>query len=276
MDVSRDPAADGAEAVSDLVREAQESGRVLGVRMPVDDDESDEPWLLPPSRRLSPRPINGNATKIGERRVVRWHLHRSIEAAARHGCAACTGGGIRESRVPFALKPCGFQRTGSRALSRARNYTHVTLRSRADASTRLSVSCAQTGVGAIFEDQREFGSRLDLRFLRYAPRGAARSIRGSYRARLRRASRADGFWQDRYCGRGHRPSRTQHADLSASTRTSRTMGRTPQDVSLTATPARSERSVEAAASQPDTSTSPWCKASCAKARSRISLAAMAT
>lgn len=47
------------EAVSELVREAQESGRILGVRMPVDDNESDEPWLLPPSRRPLPPPIVG-------------------------------------------------------------------------------------------------------------------------------------------------------------------------------------------------------------------------
>jgi hypothetical protein len=54
--------------------------------------------------------------------------------------------GWQHSQIPNSseLKRCGFRRTGSHALSRARNYTHVTLRSRADASTRPSVSCAQT------------------------------------------------------------------------------------------------------------------------------------
>lgn len=32
---------------------------VLGVRMPVEDEDADEPWLLPPSRRRGPEPITG-------------------------------------------------------------------------------------------------------------------------------------------------------------------------------------------------------------------------
>jgi hypothetical protein len=44
--------------VSALVLKAQESGKILGVRLPI-DDELEEPWLLPPSRRSEPRPING-------------------------------------------------------------------------------------------------------------------------------------------------------------------------------------------------------------------------
>jgi hypothetical protein len=187
--------------------------------------------------------------------------------------------GWRPSPIPSSseLKRCGSPRTGSRASSRAPNCTRATSRSRAAASTRPSTSCAQTAWAQLFEDQsRVRQSRLDSALSRYAPRGAAGSIRRGHRARLRRAARADGFWQDGYCGRGYRPSRTQHAGLGASTRTSSTMDRTPQDVPLTRPRARSERSAEAAASRPDKSTSPWCKASCAKARSRISLAAMAT
>ena len=44
--------------VSALVLEAQESGKILGVRLPIDDDELEEPWLLAPSRRSEPRPIS--------------------------------------------------------------------------------------------------------------------------------------------------------------------------------------------------------------------------
>ena len=32
---------------------------VLGVRMPVEDEDADEPWLLPPSRRRDPEPVTG-------------------------------------------------------------------------------------------------------------------------------------------------------------------------------------------------------------------------
>lgn len=47
-----------AEAVSNLVEAAELFGRVLGVRMPVDDDQADEPWKLPPSRRSKPRRLD--------------------------------------------------------------------------------------------------------------------------------------------------------------------------------------------------------------------------
>jgi len=47
-----------AEAVASLVKDAELSGRVLGVRMPVDDEQADEPWKMPPSRRSKPRRLD--------------------------------------------------------------------------------------------------------------------------------------------------------------------------------------------------------------------------
>jgi superfamily II DNA or RNA helicase len=46
--------ADDAFRIAD---EAELSGQVLGVRMPVDDEHADEPWKLLPSRRTEPRRI---------------------------------------------------------------------------------------------------------------------------------------------------------------------------------------------------------------------------
>lgn len=40
-----------------IADEAELTGRVLGVRMPVDDEHADEPWKMSPSRRSSPRRI---------------------------------------------------------------------------------------------------------------------------------------------------------------------------------------------------------------------------
>jgi hypothetical protein len=46
--------------VTALVAEAETySTGVLGVRMPVEDEDADEPWLLPPSRRRDPQPVTG-------------------------------------------------------------------------------------------------------------------------------------------------------------------------------------------------------------------------
>ena len=44
--------------VSTLTDEASRQGRILGVRLPIDDDD-DEPWLAPPSRRKHEDPIRG-------------------------------------------------------------------------------------------------------------------------------------------------------------------------------------------------------------------------
>ena len=40
--------------VNALVKDAQARDRVLGVRMPLEDDDGDEPWCRPPSRQKSP------------------------------------------------------------------------------------------------------------------------------------------------------------------------------------------------------------------------------
>lgn len=47
-----------AAAVTQLVEAAELSGRVLGVRMPVEDEQADEPWKMPPSRRSTPRRLD--------------------------------------------------------------------------------------------------------------------------------------------------------------------------------------------------------------------------
>jgi superfamily II DNA or RNA helicase len=46
-----------ADAASRIVTDAETRGRILGVRMPVDDENSEEPWRMPPSRRRGPAPI---------------------------------------------------------------------------------------------------------------------------------------------------------------------------------------------------------------------------
>jgi superfamily II DNA or RNA helicase len=45
-------------AIFDQVAEAEARGRVLGVRMPVEDEHADEPWRMPPSRRRELTPVS--------------------------------------------------------------------------------------------------------------------------------------------------------------------------------------------------------------------------
>jgi superfamily II DNA or RNA helicase len=49
------------DGVLKLTVEAQQGGRVLGVRMPVEEEDADQPWLLPPSRR---RPLERVAGRL--------------------------------------------------------------------------------------------------------------------------------------------------------------------------------------------------------------------
>jgi superfamily II DNA or RNA helicase len=43
--------------VTAIAEEAARQGRIMGVRLPVDDDEQEEPWAAPPSRRKTELPI---------------------------------------------------------------------------------------------------------------------------------------------------------------------------------------------------------------------------
>ena len=49
----------GRSHVEHLVQEAERRGRILGVRLPPQEDGDDEPWNLPPSRRYREPPISG-------------------------------------------------------------------------------------------------------------------------------------------------------------------------------------------------------------------------
>jgi superfamily II DNA or RNA helicase/very-short-patch-repair endonuclease len=49
----------GRAQVEAIVREAEQRGRILGVRLPLQDEAEDEPWALPASRRSKDPPIAG-------------------------------------------------------------------------------------------------------------------------------------------------------------------------------------------------------------------------
>jgi hypothetical protein len=46
-----------AKAAAEIVDEAETRGRILGVRMPVEDEDVDEPWRMTQSRRPKARPL---------------------------------------------------------------------------------------------------------------------------------------------------------------------------------------------------------------------------
>lgn len=48
------------DTASQIVANAEMRGRVLGVRMPVEEEDADEPWRMTPSRRREPGPIDAS------------------------------------------------------------------------------------------------------------------------------------------------------------------------------------------------------------------------
>jgi hypothetical protein len=61
------------DAAEEIVAEAQRKGDLLGVRMSVaDDEEAQDPWTLPPSRKRKERPIEGPLPKAVQ--IVRANL----------------------------------------------------------------------------------------------------------------------------------------------------------------------------------------------------------
>jgi superfamily II DNA or RNA helicase len=74
------------DAVTHLVREAELSGRVFGVKMPVEDEDADQPWLMSPSRRPRPRAVSEpypsavDLTLADEVYIDRTHVPAAIVA----------------------------------------------------------------------------------------------------------------------------------------------------------------------------------------------------
>jgi hypothetical protein len=153
-----------AARVSSLVREAQQTGRVLAVRMPVDDDEFEQPWLLTPSRRTTRQPIVGP-------------LPKSVRIVLADGVY------IARKGLPPALVACLIR---TAAFANPEFYRAQAMRRSTYDKPRI-VSCAElhaehaalprgclddavaalreNGVRAAIEDRRESGAPLDIRFL---------------------------------------------------------------------------------------------------------------
>src|SRR5678815_5057980 len=61
------------DAAEEIVAEAQRKGDLIGVRMSIaDDEEAQDPWTLPPSRKRKERPIEGPLPKTVQ--IVRANL----------------------------------------------------------------------------------------------------------------------------------------------------------------------------------------------------------
>jgi superfamily II DNA or RNA helicase len=151
-----------SELVS-LVDQASTAGRIVGVRLPLDDDE-DEPWLTPPSRRKSEQPISGvmpervevvlaNQVYIDRIALPPSLVNRLIRLAAFQNPEFYAA---QAMRLPTFGKP--------RVISCAELLTkHIALpRGCADAAVDLLTS---NGIRAELRDERYIGKPLGACFL---------------------------------------------------------------------------------------------------------------
>jgi TOTE conflict system, Archaeo-Eukaryotic Primase domain/Type III restriction enzyme, res subunit len=149
--------------VSILVDEAERRGQVLGVRLPIDDDD-EEPWLLPPSRRKLEMPLDSPAPQnielvladqiyIARRDLPASLVNRLIRLAAFQNPEFYKA---QAMRLPTFGKP--------RIISCAElSSKHVALpRGCLDQTEAL---LASLGVKIHFRDERSLGVGLNVRFL---------------------------------------------------------------------------------------------------------------
>lgn len=88
-----------ANAASEIVSDAEMRGRVLSVRMPVEDEEADEPWRMTPSRRPKRGPDRHSSAEQDHHRGRRPALYRPDRIAISDDRATHTLGSVPKSRV---------------------------------------------------------------------------------------------------------------------------------------------------------------------------------
>lgn len=147
-----------------LLDEAESRGGILGVRIPVEDEDADEPWRMSPSRRREPQPISGplpprvNIVLADEVYVDRRDLPPSMVTRLVRLAAFQNPEFYRAQamRFPTFDKP--------RVISCASLHpNHIGL-PRGCLDEALSLF-REHGVDVSLDDQRETGTALDVRFV---------------------------------------------------------------------------------------------------------------
>jgi TOTE conflict system, Archaeo-Eukaryotic Primase domain len=150
--------------VLSLVNAASAAGRIVGVRLPIDDD-NDEPWKLPPSRRTADPPIRdktlpervkvvlGNQVYVDRSALPALLVTRCIRLAAFQNPEFYAA---QAMRLPTFGKP--------RVISCAELFpSHVALpRGSLDGVLDL---LNEHGIRPDIQDERESGTPLDATFL---------------------------------------------------------------------------------------------------------------
>lgn len=168
----------GRVQVDPIVEEAERRGRILGVRLPPEDEEDDRPWMASPSRRRTKQPLVGEFPKtldvvLGNQiYIAKDGLHpglrnRLLRAAAFQNPAFYKAQAMRLSTY-----------STPRVIACAEDHPHHIGLPRGCLDDVRDV-LSEFGVRAVVRDERNDGVRLDVAFqgeLRPAQQSAAHAM----------------------------------------------------------------------------------------------------
>ncbi|HLF11752.1 MAG TPA: DEAD/DEAH box helicase family protein, partial [Gammaproteobacteria bacterium] len=150
--------------VLSLVSAASAAGRIVGVRLPVDDD-NEEPWRLPPSRRTADPPIRDKTLPERVKIVLGNQVYVDRSALPAPLVARCIRLAAFQNPEFYAAQAMRLPTFGKpRVISCAELFpSHVALpRGRLDALLEL---LNEHGIRPDTHDERGSGTPLDVKFL---------------------------------------------------------------------------------------------------------------
>jgi superfamily II DNA or RNA helicase len=152
-----------AEVLS-LVGAASAAARIVGVRFPVDDD-NDEPWRLPPSRRTADPPVRDKTLPERVKVVLGNQVYVDRSALPAPLVARCIRLAAFQNPEFYAAQAMRLPTFGKpRVISCAELFpSHVAL-PRGSLDSVLDL-LNEHGIRPDIQDERELGTPLDARFL---------------------------------------------------------------------------------------------------------------
>ena len=221
----------GRAQVEGIVQEAERRGRILGVRLPPQDDEDDEPWTAPA--------IAAPKGAADRRRTASdaWNWFSAIRSTSprtdlhpglRNRLLRLAAFQNPEFYKAQAMRLSTYDKP--RVIACAEDHPHHIGLPRG-CLDEVRQTLTDLDVRTVIRDERYAGRPSGRDLSRRAPARAEGRGRRDAGARHRRAGRHDGVRQDGRRRVAHRPARRQHARARASASTARPVDRAAVGVS---------------------------------------------
>ena len=150
------------QAVHDFIHKAEARDRVLGIRIPVAEENGDEPWRQTIPQRRSPERVK---EPLPDRVKIVLSDDIYIDrygASTSYGRSAHSIGGISESRVLSGTRQCAYRHLASRESSLARRCIGIMWRCPRGCLEETLELLRTHGIEAEIEDLRERGAKNRL------------------------------------------------------------------------------------------------------------------